>query len=216
MIAPSFRFVRTACLALAVALALPALASAQAPAPGNPAEAKRFLEQRHEAVLRVLRRPARDEAARERRRTEIVRLLADLLDYQELSRRALGNEWNARSEAERREFVDLLKQLVERSYQGNLERTADYQVRYGNAEAGSDGVVVRTTARSRRNRRAPEVAIDYSLRKTGSTWKVFDVSTDGVSMVRNYRNQFRRIIQREGWSGLISRMRSRLSTGEPM
>jgi phospholipid transport system substrate-binding protein len=42
---------------------------------------------------------------------------------------------------------------------------------------------------------------------------VFDVVTDGVSLVRNYRNQFNRIITDHGWAELIHRMRDRLQRG---
>ena len=46
--------------------------------------------------------------------------------------------------------------------------------------------------------------------RTGRHWRVSDVTTDGVSMVRNYREQFNRIIDRDGWDELISRMQRRL------
>ncbi len=71
-------------------------------------------------------------------------------------------------------------------------------------------VTVRTLASSASNRRDPAVSIDYQMMKVGNTWRVFDISTDGVSLVRNYRTQFNRIIERDGWDALIARMRDRL------
>ena len=49
--------------------------------------------------------------------------------------------------------------------------------------------------------------------QSGGDWRVVDVTTDGVSMVQNYRSQFNRIIDREGWAELISRMERRLEQG---
>jgi phospholipid transport system substrate-binding protein len=191
---------------------LAALCGAAHPAAAQPAQARDFLEKRHDAVIRVLRQPSKGEAAKARRDSRLDTMLANLLDYDTLSKRSLASHWDGRSAQERVEFVGLLKQLVERSYKRNLQGTLDYQVRYSDAEAESEGVLVRTVARSKKNPRAPAVSIDYRLHRVGAEWRVYDVITDGVSMVRNYRNQFNRIIDREGWSGLIERMRAKLAS----
>ncbi len=186
-------------------LGAPTPAAAQAAAPS---QAQRFLEGRHAEVDRLLRQPSNE--ARNRRLGD---LLDGLLDYPELARRALGRHWEGRTEAERREFSELLEKLVARSYQENLQRTLSFEVDYVGAEPGSDGVVVKTRARDRRNRRAQAVEIDYSMRKVGEAWRVYDVHTDGVSLVENYRGQFNRIIARDGFAGLLQKMRTRLQNG---
>ena len=203
------RFFLLSTLAAMVALAAPATVSAQEPA----GPASRFLKRKHDQAERLLRRAPRSDAERSRRNDQLDAILSDLLDYEAVSRQALGDTWNERSAEERAEFVSLLRQLVERSYQQSLERTLDYQIRWGDEASRGDAVLVSTTARSRRNRRAPEVSIEYRMKGEGNRWVVVDVVTDGVSMVRNYRNQFTRILRREGWDGLLSRMRSRLGEG---
>lgn len=192
------RIAPLAALILSVFAALPAAAQADA--------AQRFLEQKHEAVERVMRRPANAQ-----RDATLTRMLTELLDYEELSRRSLGSHWEAQNEQSRAQFVDLLKQLVERNYRNNLQRTLSFEVRYEGAEARGDETLVRTRARDRNNRRAPAIAIDYLLKPEGNGWRVVDLTVDeGLSMVQNYQRQFNRIIRREGWDGLITRMRSRL------
>jgi phospholipid transport system substrate-binding protein len=57
------------------------------------------------------------------------------------------------------------------------------------------------------------VAIDYAMHLRDGTWRVVDVSTDGVSMVDNYRSQFNRIITSDGWGELVARMQRRLEQG---
>ncbi|MCZ7683184.1 MAG: ABC transporter substrate-binding protein [Sandaracinaceae bacterium] len=175
--------------------------------------ARAYLERQHEEVNRILRQPAANDAARQRRSERLRTLLNGLLDYPELSRRALGEHWEARSEAERQQFVDLLRQLVERNYEGNLERILDFEVTYERESRRGDLTVVHTSARSRTQRRQPPVAIDYAMRRVDGTWRVVDVTTDGVSMVDNYRSQFHRIISRDGWDELIARMQRRLEQG---
>jgi phospholipid transport system substrate-binding protein len=206
-----FSSVFSAGAVLGVAL-LAGTAAAQPQPAGSGALA--YLQGKHSAVERVLRRPAKNADAVTRRNAEVQRAIGELLDFEEVSRQALGQHWTARSEAERTEFVSLLRQLVERNYRDNLTRTLEYVVRYESEAPGAGGTaVVRTTARSRTNRRAPAVEITYTMRRTGNAWKVIDVSTDGVSLVRNYRTQFGRIATRDGWPELIRRMRDRLAQG---
>lgn len=181
------------------------------PAEAQTGPATRYLRQRNDEVLTILRRPATTDAQRAQRGTEVTGILSDLLDYQELARRSLGPHWDQHTEAERREFVDLLRQLVERNYQQNLERLVEFEVSYTAETADTDGTVVRTEARSRTERRQPPVEITYTLHLQGTAWRVFDVVTDGVSLVRNYRNQFNRIITEHGWPALLTRMRERLA-----
>lgn len=176
--------------------------------------ATRYVQQRNEEVLRLLRRDATTDAARAQRSQEVTRILSDLLDYQELSHRALANHWDGLTEAQRREFVDLLRQLVERNYQQNLEHVVDFDISYESERASADGTVVTTSARSRTERRQPPVEIAYTMHLQGSAWRVFDVVTDGVSLVRNYRNQFNRIITEHNFDELIRRMRDRLAHPE--
>lgn len=192
----------------ALLLGLPAQSSAQTQGP-----ATRYVRQRHDEVTRIMRRSADTEAARSARSVEVTRILSDLLDYQELSRRALADHWESRTPAQREEFVGLLRQLVERNYEANLARIQDFEVEYTREESVSDGTVVHTEARSRTSRRSPPVEIHYSMHREGSSWRVFDVNTDGVSLVSNYRRQFNRIIASDGWDALIRRMRERLASG---
>lgn len=192
--------------AFALVLALPAAGSAQE------GPASRFLKQRHDEVNRIIRREASTDAERQRRSREITQILSELLDYQELSRRALGSHWESRTPEQRERFIGLLRQLVERNYEQNLQRIQEFEVRYSGEESIADGTVVRTEARSRTERRQPPVEIAYSMHLVGTAWRVFDVNTDGVSLVRNYYNQFNRIITQNGWDDLLRRMEQRLAT----
>ena len=190
----------------ALALALSLVFAAPSLAQGDPAAAEAFISRRTEAVRAILRRPANDARAE-----ALTAQLGNLLAYEELSRRALRDHWDVLEDAQRGEFVSILRQLVERSYQQNLESTLSFRITVDGAERQGSAVLVRTVARSTRNRRLEPVSIDYQVKAAGDEWRVFDIVTDGVSLVRNYRSQFNRIIDREGWDGLMTRMRTRLA-----
>jgi len=170
------------------------------------AKAERFIRTKHNKVRAVLRKPDTPKRA-----DELTALLGEFLDYDRLTRLSLDKEWNKRSPRERQHFVSLLRQLVERQYQRNMQSTLEYKVKWVGTEPIETGVRVKSSARSVKKKRQPPVAIDYSMSPAGKEWKVFDIFTDEVSLVKNYKRQFRRVINEEGWDGLIGRMEKKLN-----
>jgi phospholipid transport system substrate-binding protein len=172
--------------------------------------AETFIRARHNRVRAVLRQPDTPKRA-----AQLTELLGEFLDYDMLSELSLDEEWKQRSPRERKQFVSLLRRLVERQYQRNMESTLKYKVTWVGSEAIDDAnALVKSSARSRTKKRQPPVDIDYSMRPDGKEWRVWDISTDGVSLVKNYKRQFRRVIRDEGWEGLINRMEKKLNEKE--
>ncbi|MCA9603777.1 MAG: ABC transporter substrate-binding protein [Polyangiales bacterium] len=197
----------SAVFALLLALSVPTVAAAEGPV-------TQFLKGKHEQVNKLLKVPAKSTDARDARDQKVTAIIGNLLDFRKLSQASLAEAWEERSAKERDEFVTLLQQLVERNYKKNLENTMEYTIKYvDEVPAKGEAVHVTTQARDAKNRRAPAVKIEYLLEPKGSDWAVVDVTTDGVSMVANYRSQFRRIMQKDGWGGLLDRMRKRLDEG---
>jgi phospholipid transport system substrate-binding protein len=170
------------------------------------AKAERFIRTKHNKVRQVLRTPDTPKRA-----NQLTDLLGEFLDYDRLARLSLDKEWAKRSPKERDHFVSLLRQLVERQYQRNMESTLAYKVTWVGTEPIETGIKVNSSARSVKKKRQPPITIDYSMSPAGKEWKVFDIFTDEVSLVKNYKRQFRRVIKEEGWSGLIGRMEKKLN-----
>ncbi|MBW2209499.1 MAG: ABC transporter substrate-binding protein [Deltaproteobacteria bacterium] len=173
------------------------------------AKAEKFIRTKHNKVRAVLRKPDTPKRA-----ADLTELLGEFLDYRRLTKLSLDEEWDKRSPRERQHFVNLLRQLVERQYQRNMESTLQYKVKWVGTEPIETGVKVKSSARSVKKKRQPPIAIDYSMSPAGHEWKVFDIFTDEVSLVKNYKRQFRRVIREEGWDGLIGRMEKKLHQEE--
>ncbi len=92
-----------------------------------------------------------------------------------------------------------------------MESTLEYRVKWVGTEPIDTGVKVKSSAKSVKKKRQPAITIDYSMSPAGEEWKVFDILTDEVSLVKNYKRQFRRVIREEGWDGLIGRMEKKLN-----
>ena len=175
------------------------------------AKAERFIRTKHNKVRQVLRK-----ADTPKRAEELTDLLGEFLDYERLARLSLDKEWPKRSPRERERFVSLLRQLVERQYQRNMESTLQYKVKWVGSEPIETGIKVKSSAKSVKKKRQPAITIDYSMSPAGDEWKVFDIFTDEVSLVKNYKRQFRRVIREEGWSGLIGRMEKKLNAEDEL
>jgi phospholipid transport system substrate-binding protein len=202
--------------ALLVGVASPSLAQDSAAAEtalsaADTAKAEAFIKGKHNRVRAVLRKPDTPKRAE-----ELTDLLGEFLDYERLARLSLAEEWNKHSKKELDKFVSLLRQLVERQYQRNMESTLEYRVSWVGTEPLEDGVKVKSSARSTKKKRQPPITIDYSMSPAGDEWKVYDIFTDDVSLVRNYKRQFRRVIKEEGWKGLIGRMEKKLAAEDEL
>ena len=53
------------------------------------------------------------------------------------------------------------------------------------------------------------VPIDYTVAKSASGWKIYDISVDGVSLVVNYRSSFAQEIQQGGIAQLITKLKNK-------
>ena len=135
------------------------------------------------------------------------------LDFHELARLALGKHWPKRTEQEQNEFVSILRELIERNYVKQLKDNLDYRLEYRHEKVkGSEARVV-TAIKVISDGRPEEVTIEYKMRRNDDgSWMVYDVITDEVSVVRNYRSQFNRIIRKQSYQSLVKKMKRKLET----
>jgi phospholipid transport system substrate-binding protein len=187
-------------IASAIALALVVLSSpALAGAPTDQ------LKQRVDEVVRVLDDAKLKEKPAERR-TAVRKIAEDIFDYQDTARRALGQHWNARSPQERKEFVGLFADLLDRAYLSKIDLYQGERVRYtGETTTGEDATVKSVIV----THKGTEVPVDYRMRVADGRWRVYDVIIEGVSLVSNYRTQFNKIIQTQSYETLVQKLRAR-------
>ncbi|HZF55252.1 MAG TPA: ABC transporter substrate-binding protein [Polyangiaceae bacterium] len=141
-------------------------------------------------------------------------LFDEMLNYSALAEASLGSEWAARSDAEKAEFSDVLKQLVQKAYERNLKKTLSFNIEYVGEETAGNVIVVKTKAVSKTNAREEPIEINFKMQEVGGAWRVNDIVTEGVSLVSSYRSQFTKIIKKDGFPALIKKMKDKLAKGE--
>ena len=139
-----------------------------------------------------------------KRREAIRRVAAPVFDWREMTSRTLGQHWQARSEAERTEFVQIFSDLVNRAYITQLERYSGEAIRYISERVEGDlgGVSTRFVTKQGR-----EIPVDYRVISRDGRWRIYDVVVQGVSLVSNYRSQFDKVIRSSSYPELVKRIR---------
>ena len=172
------------------------LAIVTAAGAGEPTDS---LKTRIDRVLLLLEEPGD-------RRAEIRKVADEIFDFEEMSRRALGPHWNARTPDERREFVALFTDLLERSDLARVESGRGGKVLYtGETVTGDEGTVRTRIVTPQRT----EVPVDYRMHRKDDRWRVYDVNVEGISLINNYRSQFNSVIQSSSYPALVERLRSK-------
>jgi phospholipid transport system substrate-binding protein len=141
---------------------------------------------------------------------KVATSVRSFLDIDQLGKRAMVDNWGKLSRAQQDQFVALLRGLIEDNYVRGLRANLDYQVDYTGESSDADGnVVVATKINTKRRGRPYAIEVDYVLVKDGDKLRAWDVKTDGVGLVENYRTMFDKIIDKDGFDGLIARMKKK-------
>jgi phospholipid transport system substrate-binding protein len=140
------------------------------------------------------------------RRTAVRKIANEIFDFGEIARRSLGRYWQPLTEPQRTEFVALFGDLLERSYISKIELYGGEKIVYTGERVDADLATVSTKIATKNG---TEVPVDYRLFKRGDRWMIYDVSVEGISLVSNYRTQFNKIIQTNGFNGLVEKMRTK-------
>lgn len=162
-------------------------------------------------VLNILRNKElkRPERTQERR-AAIRKIVDERFDFEEMAKRSLALHWRKRTSEEKKEFVMLYSDLLERAYIKKIEDYTDEKVLYTGESVEGDYAVVRTKI----IRKGVETPIDYRLLRKNSQWEVYDVIIEGVSLVNNYRKQFNQIINSRSYEDLVRRLKSKKADEE--
>ena len=135
----------------------------------------------------------------EERRDKIMSLIKRGFDFREMSKRVLGKKWRQIDDQERDRFTSLMTKLLENVYIGKLESYSGQQIEFVGETVKGERAQVTVVVEDG----DVKIPIHYIMRKTGSSWLVYDINIEGVSLVRNYQEQFKSILRKDDYEGLV-------------
>ncbi|MCH7674701.1 ABC transporter substrate-binding protein [candidate division KSB1 bacterium] len=133
-------------------------------------------------------------------------IINSFMDFNELSRLALGKYWKERTKQEKRDFANVFQQLIRNSSVKKLEIYRADRMVYEEPEINGSKAKVTTIAYKKRK----QFEITYKMHKVDNEWKTYDMEIDGVSTARSYRDSFYKQIAKTSYKEMYDKLVKRL------
>jgi len=151
-----------------------------------------------EKVMSLLKEStSQTKKEQEATRQQVMHIIKDVFDFNEISMRTIAIYWKTFSEEQQKEFSDIFAEFLGSSYYEKIrESYADQNIIYES---------------HRIPREAGDIPIYYRMLLKDGKWKVYDVIIEKISLVKNYRTQFRSILRKESPGELIERLKKKIA-----
>jgi len=147
------------------------------------------------------------------RKNILLKLVKERFDEEAFARRALGARWKKRTNEERKEFVEIFSDLLERTYLDKIDAYlakagifSGKNIRYLNETVKGRYVIVKTEVIINKDTQIPVL---YLFKNKQGNWLAVDIAIEGVSLVKNYRAQFKEILANSPFAQLITKLKSK-------
>ena len=170
--------------------------------------AKDTVEVQIKKMLATMQTPEFKGMQKDAKLTEISNIINEVFDWQELSQRTLGREWKKFSPDQQKEFVTLFEELLKGIYADRILAYTQEKIEFGKeTELKKGRVEVESYIITTDNKKVP---LFYRMTDKSGQWRVYDVVIEGVSMVKNYRGQFRQILSKKKPEDLLQTLRDKV------
>jgi len=158
-------------------------------------------------VIAILSDASLKGAAKRADRQHKLRTVADsFFDWRELSRRAAAEHWSKFSPKQQDDFVVAFSELLQKTYIRKLEKYNNEKVAYLGEQIADNQAFLKTQVAMKDK----TIPINYVMIKHDQ-WMVYDVVVEGVSLVKNYRTQFAKILTKDTPEALIQRIKDKIA-----
>ncbi len=141
------------------------------------------------------------------RRRQLRDLLERHFDFADMARIALGYHWRELNASQRSQFTQLFTAFMENAYLSKIQDYSGQDVAVLGQNPEGEGFA-RVSSQIIQPGKQP-IKVDYLLRELDGDWRIYDVTVDAISIVANYRNQFNRVINDQGFDKLMANMRAK-------
>ena len=190
-----------------LALAL-CLITAALPASAAELTARQTAEAGADRIMALLSDPAfKDPATKPAIRQKVEAEVLQLFDFDEFSTRTVGPTWRKFTPEQKEAFKTAFTDLLRNTYIDTLDEYNGEKVRFTGEVSANNGKRVEVQMEFLASKQAYPVAFRM-LEKKGR-WVVYDVLIEGISMIKNYRDQFRDILSKGDPQTLIERVQAK-------
>ena len=163
------------------------------------------LKQTIDEVIQIVSNPDLKKTPK-LRREKLRKTIGFRFNYNQMVRRSLARNYKNRTNKEREEFTGLFKKLLENSYASKIENYQDETINYVDEKVKGKYALVKTEI----VRKNGTIDVDYKLINENGRWTVYDFVIEEVSLIRNYRSQFSKIIKTESYGALVTKLTKKI------
>lgn len=150
-------------------------------------------------------------------RRQKLRTIAEAhFDFSGMARSAVGFQWRTFTDDQRKEFVPLFTTFIEDVALSQIEKYSVEKVQqdikssvidFNREQVDGDRAEVFSTVTLQS--RADPLQVTYVMKSVGGDWRIYDIDVDNISVISNYRNQFNRVLNEQGYDKLVSLLRAK-------
>ena len=141
------------------------------------------------------------------RQDKLRQIVAATFDFTEMAKSALGYHWKDITPAQQQEFTTAFVAFIEDSYLSKINDYSGQQVNF--LRASNEGAQYAQVNTDIIQPKGDAIHVNYRLLQENSTWRIYDVTVDAISIIANYRNQFNRVMNNKGYDTLIADLKSK-------
>jgi phospholipid transport system substrate-binding protein len=194
--------------ALTAAIAVSVVWAAPGPANGP----QQVVQQVSDSLMRVLRE---DRGRLETDPTFVYQLVDEVflpnVDFDRVAAQVLGPFWRDASPVQREGFQRVYKEMLIHTYASALNKLSEWEIRYPPMRVEAGQVDLSVPTQIMRPGGQP-VEVSYRMAFDGTRWRAYDVSVEGISLLRSQRSAFVRLARKKGMDGLIQDLAQRNAT----
>ncbi len=128
-------------------------------------------------------------------------------DFHQMSLNILGAEAKKRSAADLKWFEDSIKEIITKTvYPKAPEFLKGVKITYKNTLIDENKATVPSVVA----KKGEKTDVNYTLIKSGETWKVIDISIDDESWVKTINDKMTKTLKEKGWGGVKEMINNRV------
>lgn len=162
-----------------------------------------------DGIMAIITDPAYEGLEnKEKRRNTIMEIASKGFDFTMMSKMVLGKNWKKIDSKQREHFQELFTKLLENAYIGKLEDYTGQVTKYEGERIKGTKAEVRTLMMNN----GVTLPVNYIMVNSDFGWRVYDIKIEGVRLLRNYKAQFKSIVRKEKFDGLIKVLEEKNAT----
>ena len=157
-------------------------------------------------VTDALADPALKKLPKNEQGKRMVNVVRERFDFREMSKRVLGQQWRDLSDSEQKDFEDLFTRMLQYAYIGKIDDYTGQKVEFTQQRVKGERAEVQTLLVDKDK----SVSVSYIMLLRSDQWMAYDVVVEGVSLIRNYMEQFKEILKKDGYAGLVHQVKEKV------